>query len=83
VRRGHLGVAGANVALNRGMVAHFELGSDHARSRRIAAGRCAALRAGLQAGDLIVAFDGRPVDGIDDLHRLLTARGSARSARSW
>jgi S1-C subfamily serine protease len=31
-----------------------------------------AARAGLQPGDIIVAFDGQPVHGIDDLHRLLT-----------
>jgi S1-C subfamily serine protease len=26
----------------------------------------------VQSGDIIVAFDGHPVHGIDDLHRLLT-----------
>jgi S1-C subfamily serine protease len=31
-----------------------------------------AARAGLRDGDLIVGFDGVPVRGIDDLHRLLT-----------
>jgi S1-C subfamily serine protease len=31
-----------------------------------------ASRAGLEPGDLIVAFDGATVDGIDALHRLLT-----------
>src|SRR3989449_10740746 len=30
-----------------------------------------AQRAGLTSGDVIVAFDGKPVAGIDDLHRLL------------
>jgi len=29
-------------------------------------------RAGLQPGDIVVAFDGQPVHSIDDLHRLLT-----------
>ena len=29
-------------------------------------------RAGLRDGDLIVGFDGKPIAGIDDLHRLLT-----------
>jgi S1-C subfamily serine protease len=28
--------------------------------------------AGLQEGDVIVAFAGEPVSGVDDLHRLLT-----------
>jgi len=31
----------------------------------------AAQRAGLTSGDIIVAFDGKPVAGIDDLHQLL------------
>ena len=29
-------------------------------------------RAGVRDGDLIVGFDGKPIAGIDDLHRLLT-----------
>jgi len=32
-----------------------------------------AARAGVKAEDIIVGFDGKPVTGIDDLHRLLTA----------
>jgi S1-C subfamily serine protease len=32
-----------------------------------------ARAAGLITGDIIVAFEGAPVDGIDDLHRRLTA----------
>ena len=31
-----------------------------------------ARRAGLQEGDVIVAYDGNEVVGIDDLHKLLT-----------
>jgi S1-C subfamily serine protease len=31
-----------------------------------------AERAGLEEGDIVVGFDGHPVSGIDDLHRLLT-----------
>jgi S1-C subfamily serine protease len=31
-----------------------------------------AQRAGLSEGDIIVGFDGQPITGIDDLHRMLT-----------
>jgi S1-C subfamily serine protease len=31
-----------------------------------------AKRIGLREGDVIVALDGQPVAGVDDLHRLLT-----------
>lgn len=31
-----------------------------------------AQRAGLREGDVIVALDGKPIAGVDDLHRLLT-----------
>ncbi len=39
-----------------------------------------AARAGLEAGDLIVGYDGSPVGGIDELHRLLTAERIGRPA---
>jgi S1-C subfamily serine protease len=73
VRRGYLGFAGANVPLARRIVRHHGLASDRAvRVESLERGGPAA-RAGLEAGDLIVAYDGQPVGGIDDLHRLLTA----------
>lgn len=39
-----------------------------------------AARAGVAAGDLIVDFDGVPVGGADDLHRLLTEERIDRAA---
>jgi S1-C subfamily serine protease len=42
------------------MVMHVEAGSP-------------ASAAGLREGDLLVAFDGLPVSGVDTLHQLLTA----------
>ena len=33
-----------------------------------------ATRAGLRVGDVIVAFEGEPVSGIDELHRHLVAK---------
>jgi len=31
-----------------------------------------ARKAGLREGDIIIAMDGKPIAGVDDLHRLLT-----------
>jgi S1-C subfamily serine protease len=73
VRRGYLGIAGATVPLSRRYARHFELANSHAvRVETIEPGG-PARRAGFEAGDLIVEFDTKPVNGIDDLHRLLTA----------
>jgi S1-C subfamily serine protease len=73
VRRAYLGFAGANVPLGRRTVRHHELATDRAvRVESLEPGGPAE-RAGIESGDLIVAYGGAPVGGIDDLHRLLTA----------
>ena len=72
VRRGYLGIAGATILLPRRIARHFELANQRSvRVESVEAGGPAS-RAGLEAGDLIVAFDGAAVEGIDTLHRLLT-----------
>jgi len=71
IRRGRIGVAGQNVPLLR--LAQRAHGLD-ATSGVLVTGvepNSPAQRAGLTSGDIIVAFDGKPVAGIDDLHRLL------------
>jgi len=72
VRRSYIGVAGQTVAVPRTL----------ARAHGIAAGAgilavtiekpSPADTAGLREGDIILAFAGTPVAGVDDLHRLLT-----------
>jgi S1-C subfamily serine protease len=73
VRRGYIGMAGANVPLSRRVARHFDLPNAMAVRVESVQDRGPARDAGLQSGDLIVSFDGEPVNGIDDLHRLLTA----------
>ena len=73
VRRGYLGIAGANVPLARRIARHFELANTHAVRVESLEKDGPASRAGVWSGDLIVGFDGRAVNGIDDLHRVLTA----------
>jgi S1-C subfamily serine protease len=72
VRRSYIGVAGQQTPIPRAL----------ARANQVAAAsgvlvtsiekRSPAARAGLESGDVILAFDGQAVSGIDDLHRLLT-----------
>jgi S1-C subfamily serine protease len=72
VRRGYIGVAGQNAALARRVVRYFDLPAESGvRVMSMDTGSPAA-QAGLEAGDVIVAWDGKPVSGIDELHRLLT-----------
>ena len=72
VRRARIGVGGQNVSLPRLAVrAHRLIQPSGVLITTIEPGSPAA-RAGLEPGDIIVAFDGQPVHGIDDLHRLLT-----------
>src|SRR6267143_306838 len=81
VRRGFLGLAGANQPLARRIARHFEL--DNARGVRVESLEKGgpASRAGVEAGDLIVRFAGEPVNGIDDLHRLLTGERIGAESR--
>jgi S1-C subfamily serine protease len=72
VRRARIGVGGQNVALPRLAVrAHRLIQPSGVLVTTVESGSPAA-RAGVQPGDIIVAFDAQPVHGIDDLHRLLT-----------
>src|SRR5256714_2764302 len=71
IRRGKIGVAGQNRSLARLVVRAHGL---EAKSGVLVTGVDAdspAARAGVRPEDIIVLLDGRPVTGIDDLHRLL------------
>jgi len=81
IARAFIGVAGQNVPLHRRVVRFHGLPHDSAILVVSLEADSPAQRAGLQEGDLIVALDGQPVAGIDDLHRILTdARVGARAA---
>lgn len=73
VRRSWIGIEAQNVPLPRRLVYEHQLPvSSGVMATKIAAGGPATL-AGLREGDIIVEFATKPVGGIDDLHRLLTA----------
>jgi S1-C subfamily serine protease len=73
VRRSRLGIAGQTVPLDRRVVQRLGFTAVTAVmiAELIAGGP--AERAGLVKGDVLLRLGGRPVSGVDDLHRLLTA----------
>src|SRR4029079_15020735 len=81
VRRSVLGIAAQNVPLPRRLARfHAVPGEAAVRVASVQAGSPAA-RGGLQEGDLMVALDTQPVEGIDDLHRLLTGERAGAAVR--
>jgi S1-C subfamily serine protease len=72
VRRSYLGVAGQEAAVPRRLAREYGLTTSRGLAVTAVSGDSPAARAGLAAGDLIVDFDGVPIGGADDLHRLLT-----------
>lgn len=80
VRRGYLGVAVQNVPLHVGSVRRHELSATGGVLVQSVEPEDPAGRAGLQVGDIVVAFDGEPVGGIDDLHRILLEERIGRPA---
>jgi len=72
IRRSYLGVAGQTVPLHRRVVRFHGLPTESGVFVVSVEADSPAARAGALAGDLIVAYDGKPLAGIDDLHRMLT-----------
>jgi S1-C subfamily serine protease len=74
IRRGYLGLGGQNVGLPRRLVRLYDLPVESGVLVLSVEKASPALEAGLREGDAIISFDGQPVAGIDDLHRLLADR---------
>src|ERR1041385_3908131 len=72
IRRGYIGVAGQNAPLHRRVVRFFNLPVDGGVLVATVEPGSPAQKAGLEVGDVIVAYGGAPVAAIDDLHRLLS-----------
>jgi S1-C subfamily serine protease len=80
VRRSYLGIAGQDVPLPRRLVRHFNLGHDTGVLVTEVVPGMPAQRAGIRDGDLIVEFDGAPIERTDDLHQVLTGDHVGRRA---
>src|SRR5579871_436841 len=72
IRRGYLGLGGQSVPLPRRTTRLFNLSGESGVFVVTVEPDSPAQRAGLKEGDVIVGFEGQPVEGMDDLHRLLT-----------
>src|SRR5436190_4182469 len=72
VRRSYIGIGGQTTKLHRRVVRHYGLVRESGILVLAVEPDSPAAQAGLREGDIIVAFDGQPIDGIDQLHKLLT-----------
>jgi S1-C subfamily serine protease len=72
VKRSYIGAAGQDISLNRRVVRYHDLSVSRGFLVTQMEPDSPAARAGVKEGDIIVAFNGCPVAGVDDLHRMLT-----------
>lgn len=72
IRRAYIGVEAQTVPLHRRIVRFYDLPKETGVIVLAATDGSPAQRTGLREGDVIIAFGGQPVAGVDDLHRLLT-----------
>jgi S1-C subfamily serine protease len=72
IRRSYIGVSAQTVPVHRRVVRFYDLPKEMGVVVLGVEENSPAKRAGLREGDIIVALEGHPVAGVDDLHRVLT-----------
>ena len=72
IRRSYIGVGGQTSRIHRRVVRYYNLAAETGLLVLYVEPDSPAQVAGLREGDILVEFDGRPISGIDDLHKLLT-----------
>jgi S1-C subfamily serine protease len=72
IRRSYIGVAGQTVPIPRTVARDNQLAVSSGVFIVSVEAHSPAMAAGLRDGDVLLAFAGTPVTGVDDLHRLLT-----------
>jgi len=72
IRRSYIGVVAQTAPLHRRLVRFHGLPLESGVVVLSVEDNSPAQRAGIREGDVIIALGGKPIGGIDDLHRLLT-----------
>src|SRR6202158_4558642 len=72
IRRSYIGVSAQTTPVHRRVVRFYDLPQEMGVVVLGVEENSPAKRAGLREGDIIVALEGQPVAGVDDLHRVLT-----------
>lgn len=71
IRRSYIGVAGQNMPLHRRVIRFYNLPLETGVLVVSVEKDSPAQRAGLREGDVLIAFNGRPIGTIHDLHKML------------
>jgi S1-C subfamily serine protease len=72
IRRSYIGIEAQTAPLHRRLVRFHDLPGETGVVVLSVENNSPAAKAGLREGDLIIGMAGRPVAGIDDVHRLLS-----------
>ncbi len=80
VRRAWLGLGAARRPLDRRLAYHHGLGKSAVEIQSVEPNSPAAA-AGLKDGDLMVRFDDKPIESVDELHRILRIREAGKPTR--
>lgn len=83
VRRGYLGIGAQTVPLPPKWLNALQLQTTGGIQVQSVEPDGPAGNSGLLAGDVIVQFEGRPIDSIDALHKALDERTIGRTLRIW